>query len=40
MLEDIYGMEECMGEGQMFPHQQVDFPFPEVQLSRGELHFE
>jgi hypothetical protein len=29
------GIEVC----KMFPNQQGDFPFPELQFSRGELHF-
>jgi hypothetical protein len=44
MPEDIYGMEECKtpawAREKMFPHQQGVFPFPELQLSGGELHFD
>jgi hypothetical protein len=44
MPEDIYGMEECKmpawARDKMFPHHQGAFPFPELQLSRGELHFD
>jgi hypothetical protein len=43
MPENIYGMEECKmsawARDKTFPHQQGAFPFPELQLSRGELHF-
>jgi hypothetical protein len=43
MPEDIYGMEckiPAWTREKMFPHQQGAFPFPELQLSRGELHFD
>jgi hypothetical protein len=44
MPEDIYGMEECKmpawASDKMFPHQQGALPFPELQLSRGALHFD
>jgi hypothetical protein len=43
MPEDISSMEECKipvwARDKMFRHQQGLFPFPELQFSRGELHF-
>jgi hypothetical protein len=43
MPEDISGMEECnipvWARDKMFRHQQGLFPFPELQFSRGKLHF-
>jgi hypothetical protein len=43
MLEDISSMEECKipvwARNKMSRHQQGLFPFPELQFSRGELHF-
>jgi hypothetical protein len=43
MPEDISSMEECKipvwARDKMFQHQQGLFPFPELQFSRGELHF-
>jgi hypothetical protein len=44
MPEDIYGMEEykmpARARYRMFRHQQGAFPFSELQLSKGELHFD
>jgi hypothetical protein len=44
MLEDISGMEECKipswARDKMFRCQQGAFSFPELQFSRGELHFD
>jgi hypothetical protein len=43
MPEDIFSMEECKlpvwARDKMFLNQQGLFPFPELQFSRGELHF-
>jgi hypothetical protein len=37
------GMEECKipvwARDKMFPHKQGAFPFPELQFSRGKLHY-
>jgi hypothetical protein len=44
MAEDISGNEKykmpAWARDKMFRHQQGAFPFPELQLSKGELHFD